>query len=125
MFQLLAAPLNHPRGNQSQSVSDFLLLEYACQHLGPFETAYALSVIVPYAVELLLPLPNLSLESLQRVHRAPKACHFHEEQLVPYTFQRLVHLLPPGVVAEEVAALFVRVLGRVTVVEIGGSVDFT
>ena len=101
------------------------LLEYARQHLSPFETAYALSVIVPHAVELLLPLPDFPLESLQHVHRAPEACYFCEERLVPYTLQRLVHLLPPGVVTEEVAALLVLVLGRVTEVEIGGSVDFT
>ena len=89
--------------------------------MSPFEATDALTVVVPYAVELFLALPNLPLEVLQRIHRASEACHFGEERLVTYAFKCVIDFMPSRVVAEEMATLLECVLGRLAVVEVRGA----
>ena len=111
----MAAPLNHPRGNQPQPISDFFLLEYTRQHLSSFETAYALSVVVPDTVQPLLPLPDLPLKAFEGVHRSAVARYFRDEGLVSDAFERVVHLMALRVVAEEVASVTVTFTLMMTV----------
>ena len=72
---LLASTLHHPGSNKLQSISDLLLFKHSPQHVSPFQAMDALTVVIPNAIQLVLPLPDLFLKTLDGIHCTPESCH--------------------------------------------------
>ena len=105
MFPVLALPLlaptlYHPRCDQVQSIGYLLFLEYLLQHVSPFEATDTLTIVVPDAVQLVLPFTNLLLELLQRIHGPAESRYLGDEGFVPDALKGVINFMTSRVVTE-------------------------
>jgi hypothetical protein len=84
-----------------------------------------LTVSVREAVQLVLLVPNLFLDSLYSVHRSTVPRDLCVERLVPDLFEGLVDFMMKSVVAAEVEQLLVGVIRCRAMLAIGSGVDIT
>jgi hypothetical protein len=69
----LPLTLESPWHDDPQPVSDFFFFKYPSEGACPFEATDTLTIVVAMAVQLVLSLPDLVLESFHRVHCSTKA----------------------------------------------------
>lgn len=74
----LTPTLCHPGGDHLQSISDFFF-EYPSQCVSTFEVTYALTVVIPCAVQLILSLLDFLVEVVNPIHCPMEPCHFCNE----------------------------------------------
>jgi hypothetical protein len=70
---MLPLSLEGPWGDDPQSISDFFFLKHPSKGVCSFEATDTLTIVVAAAVQLVLSLLDLVLESLHHVHRPTEA----------------------------------------------------
>ena len=79
MPTFLILTLHHPGSDKPQSVSNLFLLEYLSQHVSSLEAMDALTVVIADAVQLVLLLLDLPLQTVDDVHGPVESCHLSDE----------------------------------------------
>jgi hypothetical protein len=91
----------------------------------PLESAYALMVVIPMAVQLVFTVVNLLMESHHHVDHSSELGNLCNQQFVANAFKGFVYLVSSQVVTVEVLQLLMGVIRSRGMVMIGCSMDFT